>query len=254
MTTEAIELASDVDPTTAVARLALINEAFDRGEAGHAQVDAVEREVSYAAREARKAQSLAEQAQKAREAAEDVQNASELQALNQVRAQVPHELLGHIRAVQSLHVEVSQRTAVIFSVLDKDSSAVAQINALAVALGLRPSAKALNPELFRMAVGILLAGPRSRPNPTCSRGAALPMDRLLAELNRETPPLSPAEKAAVCRLALAEYELATDGASVAGWMSEVFPPPSFLNGTPSAAKFKQAQALLAALLQHGDQK
>jgi hypothetical protein len=254
ITEQAIELVPSAacdDPTT---RLARVNALYDNGEATDEQVELVEREVNRAERAARRERARADAAEATRVEAKNAQIASRLQALAQVRAQVPHELLGHLRALQSLHVEASQLTAVIYALLDKDSSTVDEVNAHAVALGLRPSARALDPDLLRMAVGILLAGPRSRPNTTCTRGAALPMDRLLAELRRETPPLAPAEKAAVCRLALDAYALATDGASPADWIRPIFAPPSFLAGTPSASRFQQAQALLAALLQNGENK
>ena len=246
---EFVPSASSDDPAT---RLARINEAFDRGEADHDQVDAVEREVSHAAREVRREQSVAERAQKARVAAEKVQNSSKLQALVPVRKQYASEILGHLHAIRSAHTEISQRTALIDSVLDRDSKTVDQANAYAVALGLRPSARSVNRDELRLALGIWLAGDRSRPKTTCTRDAALPMTVLLAELSNET--LSPAARAEVVRLAIEAYVVATASSDVSDWTTLRFAPSAFLAHTPSAAKFKRAQALLAALLQHGDQK
>jgi hypothetical protein len=242
---------SSGDDDTAHARLARVNELFDQGEANHEQVEAVEREVSHVAREARREKARAEADEKARFEAVKAEIVGKLQPLAQVRKQYASEILGHLHAMRSAHTEISQRSALVYSVLDKDSAVVDEANAYAVALGLRPSAKSLDPELLRMALGVWLTGGRSRPNPTITRDAARPMDLLLAALtNNQT--WSAADRAAVARLAIEAYVVATASADVSDWMTPIYEPPSFFKGTPSATRFQHAQALLSALLQNGE--
>jgi len=98
--------------------------------------------------------------------------------------------------------------------------------------------------LLRAAQIMLSAG---RPRPRSRKIHNPGMDLVLADLRRQSPPLTADEKAIVCSLALLEH--ARDGEASTGlWLTPAYRPlPQFLNTTAAASAHSKAIRLLDAL-------
>ena len=130
-----------------------------------------------------------------------------------------------------------------------DRALCERANASARVAGISGTAQPVDPDVLRIACGILIAGGRPRRKKTISEAVAKPMVALLREL--DNPRLTAEERGVVLRFAVDELVHVTS-ATTADWLQPQYPPPGFLSHTPVGARYRQAQSLLRALLQEQD--
>jgi hypothetical protein len=187
----------------------------------------------------------------------------ELEAAGEERDQIRRELAGHFHTLRNLHAHCSQTIAQIEAVCARDIAVSEAATRSARMAGISGSARAVDPEIVRLAAGVLLAGNRPRRSHHLSNDAAMPMMKMITEIFElhgeqalvPNPRLTPDERGAVLRLALDEYVRATGASEVSDWIGGPrHAPPQALNHTAAASRHRQAHALLAFLESENGEK
>jgi len=238
--------------TTAKVELARVRESFitDPTPERDADVERAEQAVRSCERFAEAMFARLNAAEKALTGAEKSAATSCVIRKGQAREEIRLELRDqHLPELRSLHLQVSQRVALIESLVSRDATICDEANTAAHAAGASGAAKPIDLDLLRLAFTCWLAGNRARRNHHLTVSGAAGMMSVLGELSR--PTLSLLERGSIVRLAADELARATS-AEVGDWFTPRYAPPQVLAGTPAANRHRQAQSLLAALLRNGE--